>query len=145
MGTCTKCPRSIQEAFENQPSALFHSDTFVGRDQISKKPPQSPHVPRLHVHLVVLQDGHVVPFLHVAVNFGPDKLKYSYVADTKVIAQPYAFLCNLLYYKTAPCKEHCLMTQTTLVHRLSCDLRLSKLFDVLACIKIPSINDLEKI
>ena len=31
-----------------------------------------PHVPRLHVRLVVLQDGHPVPFLHVAINFGPD-------------------------------------------------------------------------
>ena len=110
MGTCTKCPRSIQEAFENQPSALFHSDTFVGRDQISKKPPQSPHVPRLHVHLVVLQDGHVVPFLHMAVNFGPDNLKYSYVADTKLIAQPYVFpLCNLLY---SNCLTICISLQS---------------------------------
>ena len=52
---------------------------------------QAPHVPGLHVLLVVLQDGHAMPFLHVAINFGPDIISQHpiYVCQCGSMAVPY--------------------------------------------------------
>ena len=43
---------------------------------------------------------------------------------------------GLELFKTTPCKEHRFVTDATLMHSFLCDLRLPKLFDVLAYMKI---------